>query len=111
MTIRIHSLSKEYVRVPVRAKEAGIVVNPTALAVAIAFKASGAPVGGDFLGAVWETDATTDPDTYFARILVGGTASGATAALANDLYRVLVKITGAPEIPVIESDELVEVYT
>ncbi len=111
MTIRVHSLSNEFIRVPVRAREAGIVVNPTGNAVALAFKSSGAPIGGDFIAGAWETDATTDPDTYFARIRVGGTGSGATVELADAKYRVFVKITATPEIPVIESDELLEVYS
>jgi hypothetical protein len=111
VTVRIHQLSNEFLRVPVRAKEAGVPVNPTALPVAIALKAAAALVGGDFITAAWETDATTDPDTYIARIRVGGVGSGATIEKADGKYRPYVKITASPEIPVIESDELVEIYS
>lgn len=111
MTIRIHTLSKEFIRIPVAAKEAGVVVNPTALPVSLAFKSSGPLAGGDFTAASWETDAVTEPDTYFARATVGGPTSGATFALAEGLYRCYVKITGSPEVPVIESVELVEIYS
>ena len=96
---RISSASNEYIRVRWEAEEAGVVVNPTADVVSFAFVAdAGAP--SSFTAGSWETDATTDPDTYYARIRVGGTGSGATMALANGTYHVYVKVTDSPEVPV-----------
>lgn len=105
--VRVSFLTKEYVRIPVKAKEAGAVVNPTVLPVAMAFTDGSDP--GSLTTAVWETDATTEPDTYFARILVGGTGSGATIELVRGTYTGWVKITSSPEIPVIRVENLLEV--
>lgn len=95
----VDATSIEYVRVPVAAREDGAAVNPTTSTVEMAVKTSGVPSGGDWKTAAWETDATTTPDTYYARILVGtGTAIGALAA--GDTYSVWVRITDSPETPV-----------
>lgn len=103
---RISSASNEFIRVRVNAKESGVVVNPTTDAVSFAFPSdAGAP--GAFTAGSWETDATTTPDTYYARIRVGGTGSGATKELANGNYHVYVKITDSPEVPVLLSGTLV----
>ncbi len=96
MPYSLSSLSLEYVRLPVSAKDSGAVVNPTADAVAMAFMASGPPAGGDWKTASWETDATTTPPTYYARCLVG---PGGTVPLAPGTYMIWLKITDAPEIP------------
>ncbi len=107
-TTRIKFESKDFVRVPVTAKEAGVVVNPTALVVQFSLS-QGEP--GAFTAGAWETDATTVPaPTYFARILVGGTGTGATIEKAKGKYRVFVKVTGSPEIPVLEAENAVEIY-
>ena len=105
---RISFLTKEYVRVPVRAKEAGVVVNPTTLAVQMAFTNGVNPTA--WTNAFWETDATTDPDTYFVRVLVGGTGTGAAIELAVGDYVGWVKITASPEIPVLRVENLLEVF-
>lgn len=99
----ISSLTKEYVKVPISATASGAAVDPTAGTATMAFVEVGtAPVSGDFKTATWETDATRDPDRYYARCLVG--PSG-TVTLAADTYDVWVKITGiSPEIPVIKAD-------
>lgn len=96
MSISISALSLEYVRVPVYAKEAGATVDPTGLTVQMAFTTT-TPVTGDWKSASWETDATTDPDTYYARCLVG---PAGTITLSAGTYLVWVKITSSPEIPV-----------
>ena len=71
----------------------------------MAFTAAGVdPVGGDYKTSSWETDATTTPNTYLARCLVG---PGGTVALAAGTYEVWVKITDSPEIPVLRSGTLV----
>ena len=101
----ISALSLEYVRVPVAAKQAGAVVNPTADTVTMAFSAAGVdPVAGDYKTASWETDATTTPSTYYARCLVG---PAGTVTLAAGTYEVWVKVTDSPEIPVKRSGTLI----
>src|SRR6266508_2134109 len=87
----LSSLSLEYVRLPVSAKDSGVVVNPTSDAVAMAFIASGAPAGGD-----WKTYATTTPPNYYACCLVG---PAGTVTLAPGTYMIWLKITDTPEIP------------
>ena len=64
------------------------------------------PTAPDWKTAEWETDTTTDPDTYYARCLVG---TGGTVALSDGTYRVWVKIIDAPETPVKRSGLLVVV--
>jgi hypothetical protein len=96
--------SKEYVRVPVFAKEGAAVVNPTADTVQMAFLAGeGPPAAGDYKAASWETDASTEPDTYYARCLIG---PGGAIVLTPDTYSVWVKVTDVPETPVREVGQL-----
>ena len=105
MAVRINSLSKEYVRVEVRAKLAGAVVNVSTDVVEMAFPAAKVdPVSGDWKTATWEVDTTTDPDRYFARCLVG---TGGTVSLADGLYDVWVRVTDSPEMPVKKAGQLV----
>ncbi|MCC6629960.1 MAG: hypothetical protein IT340_21495 [Chloroflexi bacterium] len=105
--MRISALSLEYVRVRVAATEAGAAVNPTSDTVVMAFVAEGAaPAGGDWKTAGWETDTTTNPDTYYARCLVG--PSGAVTLTAG-VYDVWVKVTDTPEAPVLRAGN-VEVF-
>jgi hypothetical protein len=93
----IAASSVEYVRVPVAATVAGAPVNPTSGTVQMAFIAgAAAPGGSDWKTASWETDATTNPDTYYARCLVGS----AITLTAGTTYAVWVKITDSPETPV-----------
>ena len=100
MTIaEISAVSLEYVKVPVSAREDGAVVDPTADTVQMAFLTSGSPGVSDWKSGSWETDATTNPDTYYARCLVG--PSGGTITLtAGSTYQVWVKVTDNPETPV-----------
>lgn len=104
--IRISKLTKEYVKVPVSAKEAGAVVNPTnpALVVEMAFTTGADPIV--WSAAAWETDGST----YFARILVGGVGTLATVELAPGVYVAWVRVTATPERPVLRADNLVEIY-
>ena len=100
----VSSLSKEYVRVRVVAEASGVAVNPTADVVEMAFISGDTePTSPDWKSASWETDATTDPDTYYARCLVG---PGGTVTLADGLYQVWVRVTDSPEIPVKKSGQL-----
>jgi hypothetical protein len=96
--VRISRLTKEFYRVPVSAKEAGTPVNPTALVVQFQLMSDGEP--SSWVNGEWETDATTDPDTYYARITVGGTGTGAAIEKAVATYTAWLKIVGATETPV-----------
>lgn len=98
--LRISSLTKEYVRVPVAAREGSDDVDPTATTVVMAFTLDGAEPSS-WQTASWETDADTDPDTYYARCLIG---PGGTITLTEGSYTVWVKVTDSPEIPVMRAE-------
>lgn len=105
--LTISSLTREYVRVSVAARENGVAVNPTGDTVQLAFVTPGTePGSSDWRAAVWEVDATTSPATYYARCLVSGTGGGGTAELAEGTYAVWLKLTDTPEIPVREVGRL-----
>lgn len=92
--MELSSLSTEYVRVPVAAEDQGVPVNPTGATVEMAFPAEGVdPVTDDWQAAAWETVATTTPDTYLARVLVGT----GDLNLAAGNYDVWVRVTSSPE--------------
>jgi hypothetical protein len=94
----ISTASLEYVRVPVSATASGSAVNPTADTVVMAFiDGTDAPGASDWKTASWETDANTEPDTYYARCLVG---TGGAVVLTAGTYSVWVKVTDSPETPV-----------
>lgn len=96
MLAEISAASVEYVRVPVSATASGAAVDPTADTVQMAFIATAAAPGvSDWKTASWETDATTTPDTYYARCLVGSAVT-----LTAGTYTVWVKVTDSPETPV-----------
>jgi hypothetical protein len=98
--IEISAQSRQYVKVPVTAKLAGAVVNPTSDVVQMAFALMGGAAPGTWSSAAWETDSSTSPATYLARIMVG---PGGTVALTAGIYDVWVKVTDSPEIPVLRS--------
>ena len=103
-TLEQSSLSLEYVLVKVASKQSGAWVDITADTVQMAFPVAGVtPVAGDWKAATWETDTETDPDTYYARCLVG---PGGTVTLTAQLYDVYVKVTDSPEIPTIRAGQL-----
>lgn len=96
--------SLEYVLVPVSLKESGLLIDPTSDTVSLAFTAEGvAPVTGDWQTGTWETDATTTPDTYSARCLVGPNGD---VTLAVGVYDVWVRVTDSPEVPVRKAGNL-----
>ncbi len=95
----ISVLSKEYRSWPVTATEAGVPVDPTDDPVYLAFAADAdPPAGDDFVAAEWETIG----GAHFARVLIGPGA----LELAAGAYRVWVKVTDSPEIPVLPIDTL-----
>lgn len=98
--LRISTLDTEYIRVPVAAKEAGAVVDPTGDTVQMAFPLAGVdPVSGDWKTASWETAGTT----YYARCLVGPTGD---VTLTDGLYDAWVKVTDTPEVVVRKAGQL-----
>lgn len=93
MLAEIAAASVEYVRVPISATSSGAAVDPTGDTVQMAFLAtSTAPASGDWKTASWETDASTTPDTYYARCLVGSAVT-----LTAGTYTVWVKVADSPE--------------
>lgn len=85
----------------VSAVRSGTSVDPTANTVQAAFLTEppeeASPESGDWKTASWETNATTTPDQYAAKCLVG---PGGAVTLTPGTYYVWVKITDSPEIPV-----------
>lgn len=68
------------------------------------------PVGADptgWVSGVWETDTTTDPDTYSAFVFVSGTGGGGTITLADGTYTLWLRVTHSPERPVRKVDTLI----
>lgn len=98
----ISSTSLEYVPVDVRAKQAGVVIDPTGDTVQMAFVSDTdtTPANDDtavWNSASWETNSTTTPHTYTALCLVG---PGGSVTLTEGNYAVFVKVTDNPEVPV-----------
>lgn len=92
----ISTASVEYVRVAVSATASGSAVNPTGDTVQMAFiDGTATPASGDWKTASWETDTGTEPDTYYARCLVGSAVT-----LTAGTYSVWVKVADSPETPV-----------
>lgn len=101
--LTLSQLTREYVRVAVDAGRTatGAAIDPTSLAVAMAFKASGLPADADWQPAVW----STQQGRYFAACLIG--PGGAPAlALAVGRYDVYLRLTDNPEVPVRRVDAL-----
>lgn len=97
-TVKVSSLSREYVRVPVNAYEAGQLVDPSLDPVEMAFTAVGVePVAGDWKLATWEADFSGSRPIYYSRILIG---PGGTVTLADGTYDTWVRVTDSPEVPV-----------
>lgn len=98
MVPQISAASLEYVRVPVRGTTDGAVVDPTGSTVEMAFlRGAAAPGDSDWKTASWDTDTGTTPITYRAQCLVG---DGGAVELVAGTYRVWVRVTDSPEVPV-----------
>jgi hypothetical protein len=94
MTLRQEIDSLEYVKVPVSATVSGEAYDPTNDTVQMAFTERYTdPVSGDWKTADWEIVGST----YYARCLVG---PGGTVTLTVGDYKVWVKITDNPEVPI-----------
>lgn len=93
--------SLEYLRVPVTAYVNGVAIDPTNDPVYFAFMPPGStPVTGDFVAGGWETWAD---GTHYARALVG---PGGGKVLTPGAYRIWIKITDSPEVPIRDIDAL-----
>lgn len=95
--LTLSQLTREYVRVAVDAGRdaAGLLIDPTSLAVSMAFRTSGLPVETDWKSASW----ATEKGRYLARCLVGPGGAPATP-LAVGRYDVYLRLTDNPEVPV-----------
>lgn len=92
--MKLPSTSTEFVRVPVRAKEAGEPVVMSSTDVDFAFKtATTEPTALEWVTGSWENDK----GNYYARCLVGPDGD---ALLAEGRYNVWVRITVGDEVPV-----------
>jgi hypothetical protein len=98
------ALSTQYIEVPVTATTpAGAAYNPTSDPVSFAFITTGQPGPGDWNSGTW-TATTSTSGTYLAQILIGPENGGTN--LGPGGYRIWVKVTDNPEVPVIEADTL-----
>lgn len=102
MTATISAASTEYVQVIVSAKESGAAVNVSTATVTMGFSATSAVP--TWRTASWDTDATTDPDTYRAQCLVG--PDGGVETLTAGLYNVWVKVVDSPETVIRKAGQL-----
>lgn len=92
----VSALSTEYVLVKVKAVVNGSEADPTADIVQMAFMPEGTqPALTDWHSGSWETDSTTVPATYYARVLVGPSVIPLTVQTLD----AWVKISDNPEIP------------
>lgn len=105
MSVTISTLSTVYVKSRIMATKNGSVYNPTSDVIEVAFKGLGAsPAAPDWHAAAWETAGT---GVYYARLLVGPTGG---LVLAAGTYRMWVRVTDSPEVPVIEVPGTVRIY-
>lgn len=72
--------------------------DPTLLSVSVAFPVAGA-APSVWTAAAWATDMSSDPDSYYAEILLSGTGGGGTVTLATGVYDVWVKVVDGSASP------------
>jgi len=98
MSATLSVLSTVFVKSKITATVNGVYpYNPTADTVEAAFVAPGVnPAALDWKAASWETQGTS----YFARCLVG---PAGVVTLAAGTYKMWVRVTDNPEIPVLEA--------
>lgn len=103
--VRIPSRSKQYVRVPIFTKQ-GVDLSTTVVRMGFSTTTAEEPATEAMTAAEWEVDNTTDPVTYWAKLLVGPGA----LVLAEGFYKVWVEFTLNPEVPVLEAGGLLEIH-
>lgn len=99
-TIYRSSLEDQYIRVRVRAKEAGVILDPTSDVVdlaAIVDTDGNEPISGDWATGEWETDANAN--AYYARALMS-TIFVSSPPFTAGQYRVWCRIQDNPELVV-----------
>jgi len=106
---RISSLSREYLRVPVKARRAGAAYDPTGDVVELALTAKPAatesdtynePVSANWATGSWDTEGTK----YLAKLTVG--PGGDIVPASAGTYQVWVRVTSASEIPVMYAGDM-----
>ena len=104
-SIGLSQLATEYVLIPVAATKAGVPYNPTGDIVQFAFmpQATQVPGNSDWVTGSWDTDTASVIYPYSAKCLVG--PSGAIT-LGIGTFVIYVKITDAPEVPVLIAGQL-----
>lgn len=105
MSVTISDLSTVFVKSRITATKNGLDYNPTGDTVEVAFKAPGTdPAAPDWHAGTWETAGT---NVYYVRLLVGPVGG---LVLAAGTYRMWVRVTDSPEVPVIEVPGTVRIY-
>jgi len=103
VSIRIKADSKETVRAIVRAREAGIDVDPTGFPVELAWTGLNTdPIAGDWKAASWEADGTR----YKARAVVGP-GGGVVTLVKGKVYKMWVRITTPTEKPILPAGKVI----
>lgn len=104
MSAAISVLSTVYVKARITAQKNGVYYDPTADLVEVAFVGPGVtPVPADWHVASWETAGTT---VHYARLLVGP----AGLVLPTGTYVMWIRVTDAPEIPVLPAPGNLRVF-
>lgn len=104
MSVSVSDLSTVFVKSRIVASKNGAAYDPTLDLVEVAFKAPGVdPAGPDWHAASWETASAA----YYARLLVGP-AGGLVLAVGT--YKMWIRVTDAPEVPVLEAPGTVRIY-
>lgn len=104
MSVVVSDLSTVFIKSRIRATKNGTTYDPTGDVVEVAFKAPGVdPAGPDWHAASWETAGTS----FYARLLVGPVGG---LVLAAGTYKMWIRITDAPEVPVLEAPGTVRIY-
>jgi hypothetical protein len=102
-TVQVYAGSVQYLRYPVAVTdETGATVDPTGDTVRIAFQPARSTDPLDWQAAEWVTDATTTPDTYYVRALLGQTPF----VLAAGVFDCFIKISDNPETPILSAGTL-----
>lgn len=107
MSITKSSLSTVYIKSRVVATVDGVYpYDPTGNSVEVAFKLPGVnPAAPDWKAGSWEIQGAS----FFARLLVGP-GVGAAIDLPVGTYRMWLRITSNPEVPVLEAPGNIRVY-
>ncbi len=97
----INTSTTDYLRVRVKGKEDGDVVDPTVYNSYVAVVALDAVPGAtDWRSAEWEADRTTTPARFWSRLLV------TPGSLAVGRYAVWSRVDAFPEVPIRHAGEL-----